>query len=314
MDVEILKTRKRLLTHLLTHGSCPDGLASAMIIKHALPAIEVVFVGYNSDTHRNIDAREGDMFCDFTPHRDRVDDWVAVGTVVLDHHKGAQDIVERFGERGVFADERAEPGVCGAVLAYREVLQPLRGHNPLIEQFATRAGIRDTWQKHSPEWPDACAQAEALTFFGPEKMLDYTERVAGPYLLFSEHEVGRLLYEKKLRDAQMAAQGVLRLGDFVLMNNIRLTSDTAEQLRNNGDKAKALVGFQYLTDEKTGELTLVYSMRSIADGYDVSTLAKANGGGGHTKAAGFSVRGHRAHAGSPIALFERALKIAYEAS
>ena len=46
----------------------------------------------------------------------------------------------------------------------------------------------------------------------------------------------------------------------------------------------------------------VFSLRSVRDGVDVSAIAKANGGGGHTRAAGFSVGCH-----DPLMAWARAL-------
>lgn len=302
MNPEILRTRKRLITH----ASCPDGLASAMLIRHVLPDIEIEFVQYSTEQHKTMDAREGDMFCDFTPHRDRVTDWVGVGAVVLDHHKGAQDIVDQFGALGVYADEKTEPGVAGAVLAWREVWCPIQAlvtdetvesqaeHFDFAEKvvrFAMLAGIRDTWQKDDPHWPNACAQATALMFYGHGYMLD-SDRKAGPMLTEDEQNVGRLMLKKRLADSEKLAANAYAFFPgmrVALINNNHLTSDAAEALRAMGGPFDLLASFEYKTDPKTKDLICVWSMRSIADDIDVSAIAKANGGGGHTKAAGFAL-------------------------
>lgn len=300
INPEILKTRKRLITH----ASCPDGLASAMLIRAVLPDIEIEFVQYSTDQHKTMEAREGDMFCDFTPHRDRVTDWVGVGAVVLDHHKGAQDIVDQFGLLGVYADEKTEPGVAGASLAFREVWLPLvefdhsNANNDSLDsmresaaEFAKLAGIRDTWRTDDPRWDNACAQAAALMFYGAGYMLDI-DRKAGPMLTEGEQDVGRLLLRKRLADAgKLAANAYAFFPGMrvALINNNHLTSDVAEALRELNGPFDLLASFEYKTDPKTEDLICVWSMRSIADDVDVSQIAKANGGGGHTKAAGFAL-------------------------
>lgn len=163
----------RSIKTLACHADCPDGLASAMILRQALPSAEVIFVQYNSIEMANLKAEPGILFCDFCPPQDRYREFLEAGAIVLDHHKSTKHIVLEFGENGVYADEKTEPGVSGAVLAFREVWtrmkQPLGFTGFLgleeMERFAQLAGIRDTWQKQSPDWEEACAQAAALMFY-----------------------------------------------------------------------------------------------------------------------------------------------------
>ncbi|NIV35918.1 MAG: hypothetical protein GWN58_42650, partial [Anaerolineae bacterium] len=78
----------------------------------------------------------------------------------------------------MFADEDEEPGVSGATLAFRHVWQVIhmtaRCHEDpylKVERFAELAGIRDTWQTEDSAWDEACAQAEALMFWGLENWI-----------------------------------------------------------------------------------------------------------------------------------------------
>ena len=151
MKRELFENTQRIIVH----AHCPDGMASAMILTAALPEAKIEFVQYNSPEHIEMTAEADMLFCDITPHRSRVDDFVRAESIVLDHHRGAKDIVDAFGERGVFADEEKEPGVSGAVLAFREVYDcalDMDGPNAPsfdVSDFATLAGIRDTWQRES---------------------------------------------------------------------------------------------------------------------------------------------------------------------
>lgn len=158
-----IKLLKRVVV-VYTHGKCPDGLASAMILKDAFrmlgtsPRIE--FLVHGTPEHQAAtDTTEQALFCDIAPRagsgsfldRSR---W----PIVLDHHKGAEELVRSFGELGVFADEKLEPGVSGAVLAFREVWSlayehaARRGRHPIdktypqVKDFADSVGARDTWQ------------------------------------------------------------------------------------------------------------------------------------------------------------------------
>lgn len=307
IEIEVLKQ----VTHIITHANCPDGIASAMILKDALPDAEVTFLQYGTPEMTALAAKPGMLFCDITPPRERVQEFADAGAVVLDHHKGAKDIVEAFGERGVFADEVTEPGVSGAFLAYRHVYGPwLHEHNRItaallaredrVNDFARLAGVRDTWQTTSEYWKEACAQAEVLMFLGAERLL--AERNA--HLSEEDMDLGRTLLLKKLKAAdEITEHGLLRVGDWLLFNDgDRRTSDVAEAARKRYPDANGVAGFHYAV-QSDGTMRLVFSLRSGREGVDVAAIAKANGGGGHTRAAGFSVPVRT----SPIFQFERAL-------
>lgn len=280
MNRAIIESR----TRLITHANCPDGIASAMIIAAALPGIEVVFCDYNTEQHRSLIPGAGDLFCDFTPHRTTVDAFVSAGAVVLDHHAGQRDIVERFGERGVYADE---PGVSGASLAWSDAWSPLWGNASYsqLHEFAMLAGIRDTWQRSHPRWDDACAQAAALVFYGPEWLIG-----GAPWLTAEQLRVGAITHERRLAAARSAASRSFPFGNAVLLNDTeRLVSDVADYLRRVSSAYGILAAFNYDVNA-AGDVVIRFSVRSIDPRIDVLPIALANGGGGHARAAGFSVR------------------------
>lgn len=265
---------------IVTHKDCPDGMASAMLCHEAVPHAQVVFVQYGEPEREELPAEEGLLFVDMTPPEARVDEFVEAGAWVLDHHRGAKDLVARFGPRGIFADEEEEPGIAGANLAYRHV----HGAGTVKElDFALLAGIRDTWQKDDPWWPRACAQAAALTFFSAERWLG----VPRCWLTPEEWEIGYRLMEQRAEKVErvveesachwMRSDGVRCA---VFPDTGRLTSDVAERLRE-GWRVQLVAGFSF---NRPGVMSV--SLRS--DGtVDVAELAKKYGGGGHTKAAGF---------------------------
>lgn len=282
---------------ILTHDSCPDGTASAIILRDAFSvvnhAVEVRFVQYGSDEHKTLEPAPGQLFCDITPTADRARAFADAGAIVLDHHRTARAVVEQFGENGVFADEATEPGVCGAVLAYREVWKQMRpgyeSQDHFIQYFATLAGIRDTWQRRDPRWEQACAQASVLNFVPNEKWLSkYLGEIASTW----EHNyrpLGELLQEKQAKDvARMAAKGwpfTTNRGTRVLIIPSKgLTSDVAELLDSSFD---LIAGFGYTYEPEQGAPLFILSTRSHTN-FDCATFCKAHGGGGHTKAAGCS--------------------------
>lgn len=196
IPIDALRSVNCIYVHTRDDGACADGMAAALLLADALPEATIHFVCYNSSAHRAIVPAPGMLFCDIVPYVTRGKDgsldiesqvrlagFAAMGTIVLDHHRGAADIVAGFGERGVFADEKMEPGVSGATLACCHVWAPLRAaslapgasgysarqqssfEEARAAHLATLAGIRDTWQTADPHWPAACAQAAALRFY-----------------------------------------------------------------------------------------------------------------------------------------------------
>jgi len=293
-----------------------------MLLVDALTALngtkpEVIFLNYNTVELRDLKAHPGMLFCDFAPPSERVNEFRDVGTIVLDHHKYARGVVEAFGENGVFGDEVKDPGVSGAVLAYREVWEPVKKF--LVEQritdrmwldtenaaiardlyeheaenakkFATLIGIRDTWQRQDPRWDEACKNTEVVRFYPPQEwMIDRPFSYTKYDWWRNREEVGQLLInktkdrvEKGIKSAlQFTVQGVRVT---VLSGTSSITSDSAEAL---GDTTDFVVGFHYPGIEE-GKAKIVFSTRSHTD-FDCGKFCKSLGGGGHTKAAGFTV-------------------------
>jgi oligoribonuclease NrnB/cAMP/cGMP phosphodiesterase (DHH superfamily) len=281
----------RGVTKLITHDSCADGLASAMIIRDALPGVEVVFAQYGAPSLEELAPSSGLLFCDITPPRERAAEFVEAGAIVLDHHKHARDIVELFGERGVFADEAARPGVSGAVLAYDQVWMPIasEGHGFTVSEFARLVGVRDTWQTKSPSWEMANDLHAVLTRMPRAYWLgkDAIWRALTNDML----ELGKFWREKTAETvAKIGFDGTLSLIDptgrqwAAFPDSHAHTSDVAEALRGRG-VAVTCGWFQTVVE---GHLQTVLSLRSDGS-LDVGALCKSFGGGGHSRAAGCKV-------------------------
>ncbi len=292
----------------IVHANCPDGLASALILKSALHPrpLEVVFVRYNSPEHLTMPAEDGLLFCDFSPPEERAAEFVAAGAIVLDHHKTARPVVELFGDRGIFGDEQTDPGVCGAYLAFVHVWQPMMGDpatwpknvqgmqalrelHEELHAFAILAGIRDTWQRHHPLWEEACAQALGLMFHPRDTWLN--ELVHNPHGWRAMAQgVGKVLRAKEAEKVAMVIREGYRFTSekdtrVICFNNVTQTSDASDVLDNEVD---LIAGFRYLTEK--GVRKLQVSCRSTpSTNFDTGAFCKAQGGGGHTKAAGFTV-------------------------
>jgi single-stranded DNA-specific DHH superfamily exonuclease len=293
---------------IVVHSFCPDGLGSAILLYDAFHALggnvpEVMFTTYNTNEYESLKAEPGLLFCDISPPRSRVQEFVDCGAIVLDHHKTAKPAVEAFGDHGVFGDEVNDPGVCGAVLAYREVWVPiltsLQGDHFIessadaerAKRFSYLAGVRDTWQTSSPDWETACAMAEALRFYDPRSWL-FGNIFSSEHIEWwrTRQELGEILWAKhndKIRSnvhkAYRFTVGVTRV--VIFPGGSSVTSDTAEEIDEDAD---LVVGFVFHGLE-SGQASLGFSIRSHTT-FDCATFCKALGGGGHTKAAGFSIK------------------------
>lgn len=297
MDTSLFENVKRIITHV----NCPDGMGSAIMLNCVFPDIEPEFYHHKQPEYLNLVPEEGMLFCDIIPPEHRASEFVPFRPIVLDHHKGVDWVVALYGERGVFADEKKEPGVSGTTLAFREVLAPHLGKrmpNNVVSLrkaagFARLAGVRDTWQKKDPSWERACHQAAMLTFYPWEY---WKERVASevfnPHsmdMFKNEMEVGQKIYEKRMRDSNRCVQNsiVFKTNGYkvaVFNDPDRLCSDVAEMHRKNG--VDVIAGFYYVDDGEGPNI--VYSLR-CNDLFNVKDMAIALGGGGHSEAAGFSI-------------------------
>lgn len=312
------------------HADCPDGLASAMILKDAFRMLgrspEIIFLKHGTEEKHLATPREGKrwdpshggiaLFCDIAPdyHCDPEDEPL---TIVLDHHKGVEELVRSFGENGIFADEKKDPGVSGAVLAFREVWDAVLTHlvsteggvvDPpanisSVRDFAQCIGARDTWQTKDPkfirgQWMSKILMAKpADHWLNPRESMDRDPRLfTDAFLTSDEVDQGRTLYEAHLEAVRQAVDQIVYLTNGVSRCAVfqeqacgaRLTSDVAEALREKGTDCKFVAGFSFVVDAPGGVPRLSYSVRGL-NGFDVSRFARANGGNGHTGAAGFSV-------------------------
>lgn len=315
IPIEKLLAVETIVVHAYGDGMCPDGLASAIILDDILPGREIVFATHGG---RPIEPKPNTLFCDICPPDLLVKEFQAVGAIVLDHHKGyegAQERITKSFEHHVFADEVLEPGVSGALLAFRHVWKPVHAHiaekwpnldinayagglDPeFVERFAALVGVRDTFQKKSPDWQEANEQMRALLFYPPShwvsseawgrserpvnilrkvQRVDYMARMA----------VGKISLVKKVEDTKKQAAQALHFisdgGVNVVVFPSRYVSDVALLV-----EAEFVLGFQYVIEG--GQPYMEISTRSHGD-FDCAAFCAFFKGGGHTKAAGCKIK------------------------
>lgn len=283
----------RKVKTIVTHDKCADGIVSALLLMDALSEQrpELKFIQYGSPSRETLAPAPGQLFCDMTPPEASNELFVAAGAIVLDHHRGAQGLVEAHGDLGAYSDA---PGVSGAVLAYREVWLPMKGgtasdlDRDFWENLARLAGVYDTWQKQDPDWAEACDLREGLLFL---PMADWQKMTVAEFrsTLNRLRWVGPIQTAKHRHNCQRAIDGAFR---FVTPKGVRVAVFQGTKLANEASElakdADLCLGFDIFVEE--GLPKLVVSARSRTD-YDCLGLAKDQGGGGHSKAAGFRIIG-----------------------
>ena len=303
IPVEKLEQVKRIVSH----DNCADGTTSAMILRLVLPEASVELVQYGTDARERMVAEPGLLFCDMSPPESRAVEFLDAGALVLDHHAKCKATILRFVEagQGAFGDEEEDPGVGGALLAFRHVWLPLAQHleelrgvsathfRAEVEDLAILAGIYDTWQTKHPRWIEAQQQAAAIKFWGPDRLVGTSPSSWGGVITL----VGERAYERRLEDARNSLERAFYITTSnglraVAFNGIDPTSDAAEMLREHPEHAPGpadlLVGFALARED--GRPKVYYSTRTVS-GWDVGAFCKAQGGGGHSASAGFNVEG-----------------------
>jgi hypothetical protein len=280
---------------IIAHLNCSDGTASAMLLHDALPKAEVIFIQYKTPEADALQPEPGLLFCDFSP-RDRIDEFLEAGAIVLDHHESVKDAVYRFVERdqGVFGDEKTS----GALLAYRHVWRPWFDREgrvgdgdtrwKLAEQLAHLASVRDTWQTSHEHWELSCIQHNMLSFFSTDHWLNRSIYIGKNDIEWKVGEINYHNYRRKIE--KCVTKNVLRtswagLNVAILSGGGAFVSDASEMLRNQG--MNLCIGFFYTVEE--GVPKICFSVRSD-DQFDSASFAKFFGGGGHTKAVGLSLK------------------------
>ena len=271
----------RAVKTIIVHDNCSDGTASAILLKDAYSQagleVELRFIQYGTEAYKTLTPSPNMLFCDFSPDVPEMEVdgkkildpvklkvWKDSDCLILDHHKSAKDLVAALGpERCEFADEKADPGIAGAVLAFRHVWLPLTAVRAEVHEvnmardLAHIVGIRDTWQRADRRWQTSCEMNEVLRFFPNEDWLSrptpfrvdtkawWDERIA----------LGMMLWAKHCKSVQKAIEKSWRFTTekgtrAIVFEGVRLSSDVAEALDKEVDLVMA---FDYEAEApKTG--------------------------------------------------------------
>ncbi len=253
---------------VLYHAQCWDGFCAAWIASTALPGAECVPVQYGKPppdvTGRDV------LILDFSYKRPIMEDMAtkAKSLLCIDHHKSAEQELAGLSyccfdmskSGGRMTWEHFHPG------------EP----SPWLVDYSED---RDLWRhqlSHSKEI-NASLRSYPLDFEEWNRLAKLR-----PFDLVSEG-AAILRAQQQIVDTHVGfARDTIIDGHTVpCVNATALVSEIAGELAKG--KPFAVVWFESKDERR------VYSLRSDANGLDVSEIAKKYGGGGHARAAGFEV-------------------------
>lgn len=283
------------------HGDCLDGFGAAWAVHLKWPHCDFRPGWYGKDLPiEGIDGKHV-LFVDFSApelqlleigHR-------AASVVVLDHHKTAEAELARFAQNkndiencAVHLAERKAEGLvpivayfdmnrAGCAMAWDLVCE---GGDYYLPALLVHIGDRDLWKFHFGDFTrEVCAalQTYPMDFAVWDKWrwsLDGLD-VEGKAIL----RANRMTVEKLLKEVRFQQVGGHPVSVPTVNAPYQFSSDVGHALLEKFPEAPFAGTFFVRADG-----FMQWSLRSESNREDVSAIAKANGGGGHRNAAGFT--------------------------
>lgn len=254
---------------VIYHGNCYDGMTAAWAARKMSPGAAFVPASYGEGPPDCKGKRV--VVVDFSYPRDVLLAMhaEAAALFVLDHHKTAAEDLAGL-EFAIFDMDRS-----GAGLAWDELIGGPRP--PMVEHVEDR----DLWRF---EYADTKAYHAAMTSF-PMTFEAWDEIASIPPddMVAKGQSIEAYHYNTCKKFAARAGLATLAGVDVWATNiPVEFVSETADILKDRTPHMPAL-GWAY--DAQRGDYYC--SIRSRADGPDVSEIARKFGGGGHRNAAGF---------------------------
>ena len=260
------------------HGNCLDGFGAAWAVRHALGDNVAFYKGIHQQSPPDVTGM--DVFLvDFSYKKKVLEDMlkVAASITILDHHISAENdlsVLLKAGKvQGLFDMNKS-----GAMLAW-EWFIPDRPAPELIAYIQDR----DLWQfklKGTREINAALASYP----YDFEVWDNLMESADGIDILKRDGEAIERRLQKDVKE--LIASGVRRMviggHDVPVLNASSAYVSDAGHIMSIGEAFAACYW-----DHADGRS---FSLRSSDDGIDVAEVAKKYGGGGHEKAAGFTVQ------------------------
>lgn len=272
---DIKNTLKKLCIY---HGNCLDGFGSAWAVRHALGDEVEFYKGIHQQAPPDVNGLDV-ILVDFSYKKSVLEEMLktAASITIIDHHISAQkdlsDLLKTKKIHGIFDMQKS-----GAMLAW-EWFNPAKKAPKLIEHIQDR----DLWQFKLEGTNQILAALSSYPF-------DFNEW--DQFMAYSSDELdilkrdGEAIQRKLLKDIKdLIASGVRRMtiGGY----NVPVLNAPSVFVSDAGNIMSVNEPFAVCYwDHPDGRS---FSLRSSETGVDVSEVAKKYGGGGHIKAAGFTM-------------------------
>jgi oligoribonuclease NrnB/cAMP/cGMP phosphodiesterase (DHH superfamily) len=265
-------------TLCIYHGNCPDGFGAAWAIRHALGDEVEFYKGFHGQSPPDVNGLDI-LLVDFSYKKDVLENMLktAASITILDHHITAEkelaDLLTSGEVNGLFDMSKS-----GAMLAW-EWFNPDKPSPKLIEHIQDR----DLWQFKL----DGTREVHAALSSYPYDFEVWDRLMAGtPDELDALKRDGEAIERKLQKDIKdLIASGVRRMviGGY----NVPVLNASSTYVSDAGNIMSMDEPFAACYWDHPGGRS--FSLRSSETGVDVSEVAKQYGGGGHVKAAGFTV-------------------------
>lgn len=283
---------------VIYHANCWDGFCAAWVARKALGDCEFHPAHYGT-APPDVTGRIVYML-DFSYPRDVMDKLVTVArrTVVLDHHKTAREALDGLHQPETGMDVIFDMDKSGGRLAWLWFWDHHLSHSPdggryseLVDCLSGTSVTRDRapWLVDYTEDRDLCRHAlegtveinAALRSYPLNFDLWDQFEFKDPRSTFYHEGAAIRRAERQIVDTHVRNATEIELAGHRVMavNATVLFSEIA------GELAKGRPFGACYFDRKDGKRQ--WSLRSDDNGLDVSAIARANGGGGHVRAAGF---------------------------
>jgi len=255
------------------HGNCADGFGAAWAVRHALYSEMDYHAGTYNETPPDCTGREVIMV-DFSYQREVLLEIAAVAksVLILDHHKSAAAQLVDLPENvtATFDMDRS-----GAMIAW-EHFNP----NQTAPALLLHIQDRDLWRFDM----EGTREVTSALFSYPYDFL-YWDQLMETDIQELKDE-GKAILRKHFKDVNELIDSNAHRADIAGVNVPAInaphffSSDIGHIMSKNEPFSCCY------WDTEAGR---TYSLRSAADGADVSEIAAAFGGGGHKNAAGFKL-------------------------
>lgn len=274
---------------VIYHANCWDGFCAAWVARKALGEIEAVPAHYGTEPP-DVTGREVYVL-DFSYSFDAMADMASQSRVftVLDHHKTAErelaDLEAMFITHNMAGRARYGVDKSGARMAW-EFFGYIGGWEGMASPWLVDyTEDRDLWRHALPESENinAALRSYPLDFDLWDRLGMVTDVINGTYLVQEGKAIRRA--ERQIVDTHVRNAREIELGG----HRVRAVNATVLFSEIAGELAKGRPFGACYFDRRDGKRQ--WSLRSDEHGIDVSALAKAHGGGGHVRAAGFEEAG-----------------------